>query len=77
MKKIVKTRIGRCYDRIFNEVYYQLQFKIEGERQFNGFSDDTFGNISAAKAALRFHNSGELPYVVAATNGKYCICKTI
>lgn len=76
MKKIIKARIGRCYNIDTEEIEYQLQFKAEGESRFNGFSADTFTK-KGAKAALQLHNNGDLPYTSYAEKGKYFFCKTI
>ncbi|MDD3041006.1 hypothetical protein [Bacteroides sp.] len=75
MKKIIKARIGRCYNIDTEEMEYQLQFKAEGESRFNGFSADTFTE-QGAKAALQLHNNGSLPYTPYAEKGKYFFCKT-
>ena len=75
MKKIIKARIGRCYNIDTEEMEYQLQFKAEGETRFNGFSADTFTE-QGAKDALQFHNDGRLPYTPYAEKGKYFLCKT-
>lgn len=74
MKKIVKARIGKCYNNITNEVEHQLQFKMEGERGFNGFSNESYTE-DGAKAALSFYKSGELIYMPYARYGKYYLCR--
>ena len=31
----MKIRIGKSFDKETNEVFYQLQFKLDGERTYN------------------------------------------
>lgn len=58
----MKIRIGRSFDKETNEVFYQLQFKLDGERTYNAYSYDVFKEESDAKEALNKHLNGEREY---------------
>jgi vacuolar-type H+-ATPase subunit F/Vma7 len=58
----MKIRIGKSFDKETNEVFYQLQFKLNGERTYNAYSYDVFKEESDAKEALNKHLSGEREY---------------
>lgn len=58
----MKARIGKAYDRKNKKDFYQLQFKLNGERTYKGFSYDIFERESEAKKALAKHINGELKY---------------
>ncbi len=48
----MKIRIGKSFDKETNEVFYQLQFKLNGERTYNAYSYDVFKEESDAKKLL-------------------------
>ena len=50
------------FDKETNEVFYQLQFKLDGERTYNAYSYDVFKEESDAKEALNKHLNGEREY---------------
>lgn len=58
----MKIRIGKSFDKETNEVFYQLQFKLDGERTYNAYSYDVFKEESDAKEALNKHLNGEREY---------------
>lgn len=58
----MKVRIGKAFDKKTNEVFYQLQFKLDGERVYNAYSYDVFTEESDAKEALDKHLNGEREY---------------
>ncbi|WP_285829064.1 hypothetical protein [Bacteroides acidifaciens] len=62
----MKIRIGKSFDKETNEVFYQLQFKLDGERTYNAYSYDVFKEESDAKEALNKHLNGEREYT-------YCV----
>ena len=45
----MKIRIGKSFDKETNEVFYQLQFKLDGERTYNAYSYDVFITIEQPK----------------------------
>ena len=53
----MKIRIGKSFDKETNEVFYQLQFKLDGERTYNAYSYDVFKEESDAKEALKDRKS--------------------
>lgn len=59
------ARIGQAFNRSTNEILYQLQFKLDGERTYNAYGYDMFKTEASAKDALEKHNSGVRVY-------KYC-----
>lgn len=62
MNNIIKTRIGEAFDSTNNRTLYQIQFKLDGEHKFMGFSFDMFQTKEQAEKALELHSSGERPY---------------
>lgn len=78
MKKIIKSRIGKCLISDTDEIRYQLQFKAEGDSLYNGFSVDTFETKQDANEALESHIEGKRVYKAFASLGemrKYYLCK--
>ena len=50
----MKIRIGKSFDKETNEVFYQLQFKLDGERTYKRiFFMIVFKEESDAKEALK------------------------
>lgn len=49
----MKIRIGKSFDKETNEVFYQLQFKLDGERTYNAYSYDFFKEESDAKELIK------------------------
>ena len=66
----MKVRIGKSFDKETNTVFYQLQFKLDGERTYNAYSYDVFAKESGAKEALNKHLSGEREYTYFASAEK-------
>lgn len=58
----MKVRIGKALDKSTNEVFYQLQFKLDDERTYNAYSYDVFSTEQEAKEALNKHLNGEREY---------------
>lgn len=58
----MKTRIGKVINTETNEILFQIQFKLDEERIYNGFSADVFKTESEANEALEKHNKGEREY---------------
>lgn len=78
MKKIIKARVGTCVNLSTDDIRFQLQFKVEGEYLFNGFSIDTFETDIEAKEALNSHLNGKRIYKPFASLGgmtRYFMCK--
>lgn len=75
---IVKARIGKCLNLTTNDVRFQLQFKLENQNHYNGFSVDNFETESEAKQALSWHNDGSRvykPFSSLGTMKGYIMCK--
>ena len=66
----MKIRIGKSFDKETNEVFYQLQFKLDGERTYNAYSYDVFKEESDAKEALNKHLNGEREYTYFVSDEK-------
>ena len=45
----MKIRIGKSFDKETNEVFYQLQFKLDGERTYNAYSLTVFRSVEQPK----------------------------
>ena len=48
----MKIRIGKSFDKETNEVFYQLQFKLDGERTYNAYSYDVLKRNLTQKKLL-------------------------
>lgn len=66
----MKARIGKVINTETNEIFFQIQFKLDEERIYNGFSTDVFKTESEANEALEKHNSGERKYSYCASVDK-------
>lgn len=58
----MKIRIGKAYNFNTREELFQLQFKLDEERTYNGLSYDVFKTELEAKEALEKHQSCERKY---------------
>lgn len=75
---IIKARVGKCINLRTNDVRFQLQFKMDNQNHYNGFSVDNFETESDAKMALSLHNNGSRVYEPFASLGNmnsYIMCK--